>query len=131
MKKIPAYNLQEMLIVLAIIGILLLIAMPSFMPLITKAKSMEAQIHLKAIHNSQKSYYFIHNQYSKSLHALDYEHPKSKEDGGTANYRYEITSVGNNNFKAQATAVVDFDGDGVFNIWEIDREGVPIQIQKD
>ena len=131
MKKLPAYNLQEMLIVLAIIGILLLLAMPSFMPLITKAKSIEAQVHLKAIYNSQKSHYFIYSSYSNSLNALDYEIPLSADQGGVANYRYSITSVSKNNFKAQAEAIVDFDGDGVFNIWEIDNSGRPIQVQKD
>ena len=29
------------------------------------------------------------------------------------------------------TAVVDFDGDGVFNVWEIDENGSPKQIVKD
>jgi len=131
MKKLPAYNLQEMLIVLAIIGILLLIAMPSFMPLITKAKSMEAQIHLKAIYNSQKSHFFIHNQYSNSFDALDYELPKTKQEGGTANYAYEIVSTSATDFVVRAKAIVDFDGDGIFNIWEITQEGNPVQTQKD
>ena len=83
-KKLPAYNLQEMLIVLAIIGILLLIAMPSFMPLITKAKSIEAQVHLKAIFNSQKSHHFIHSVYSASLNELDYQAPLTVIEDGTA-----------------------------------------------
>ena len=38
-RTIPALNLQETLIVLAIIGILLLLALPNLMPLITKAKT--------------------------------------------------------------------------------------------
>lgn len=131
MKKLPAYNLQEMLIVLAIIGILLLIAMPSFTPLITKAKSMEAQIHLKAIHNSQKSYYYLHNQYSNNFTNLDYELPISQEQGGSANYQYNIIEANSKDFKARAKAVVDFDGDGTYNIWEIDSKGIPTQTQKD
>jgi type IV pilus assembly protein PilE len=48
-KKISALNLQETLIVLAIIGILLLLALPNLMPLISKAKSIEAQTQLKAL----------------------------------------------------------------------------------
>ena len=44
MKKIPVFNLQEMLIVLAIIGLLLLIALPSLMPLIAKANSVQVNI---------------------------------------------------------------------------------------
>lgn len=29
---------------------------------------------------------------------------------------------GENGFKAQAVSVVDFDKDGVFNVWEIDQD---------
>ena len=58
-KKVNAYNLQELLVVLVIIGILILIAMPSFMGVINKAKSIEAQQSLKTIQNLQKSYFYF------------------------------------------------------------------------
>ena len=67
-KKLPSFNLQEMLIVLAIIGILLLIALPNLMPLITKAKSVEAQTQLKAIYNAEKQYYFMYSKYRMHVH---------------------------------------------------------------
>ncbi|NGX84407.1 prepilin-type N-terminal cleavage/methylation domain-containing protein [Aequorivita sp. KMM 9714] len=38
-KKVKAFTLNEMLMVLAIIGILLLLALPTFMPLISKTKA--------------------------------------------------------------------------------------------
>lgn len=130
-KRIPSFNLQEMLIVLAIIGILLLIALPNLMPLITKAKSVEAQTQLKAIYNSEKQYYFMYSQYSNDFKTLDFEIPKTVKDKGSANYEYEIIEISNNTFKARATAVTDFNGNGVFNIWEIDENGVPKQITND
>ena len=40
-KKVNAYNLQELLVVLVIIGILILIAMPSFMGLLIKQKVLK------------------------------------------------------------------------------------------
>lgn len=40
--------------------------------------------------------------------------------GGQANYRVEIVQATNNSLTASVTAVVDFDGEGVFNVWEID-----------
>lgn len=131
MKKLAAYNLQELLIVLAIIGILLLIAMPSFMPLIAKAKSIEAQVQLKALYHSQKSYFFTHSRYTDDLQALDFEPPLPQSEGGEAQYRYRILSASSTGFKAQAEALADFDGDGVYNLWEIDARGKPEQIQKD
>ena len=49
---IRAFSLLEMLVVLVIIGILVLIALPNLMPLISKAKAMEAQQQLAFVHIS-------------------------------------------------------------------------------
>ena len=127
MKKLPAFNLQEMLIVLAIIGILLLIALPSLMPLIGRAKSVEAQIQLKALYHSQETYRFLYSCYSEEVRALDFDPPIPITEGGPANYRYTIIEANNLSFLATAEAVVDFDGDGIFNQWSIDEKGQPTQ----
>jgi type IV pilus assembly protein PilE len=129
--KIPALNLQETLIVLAIIGILLLLALPNLMPLITKAKSIEAQTQLKAIYNAQTTHNYMYSKYSADLNEIDFIAPKTVKENGTANYRYEILEADNSTFRARAEAVTDFDGDGVLNVWEIDQEGNPKQIVKD
>ncbi len=120
-----------MLIVLAILGILLLIALPNFMPLITKTKAQEAKIQLKYISNLEKQFQFMNSKYTHDFMELDFDAPKTVLENGTANYKYEITKADINNFTARATAVVDFDGDGVFNVWEIDKNGSPKQIVKD
>lgn len=130
-KKLHAFNLQEMLIVLAILGILLLIALPNFMPLISKTKAQEAKIQLKYISNLQKQYQFMNSKYSRDFMEIDYELPNTVLENGTANYRYDIINADTENFKVRATAVVDFDGDGIMNVWEIDKEGNPIQTVKD
>lgn len=130
-RKIPALNLQETLIVLAIIGILLLLALPNLMPLITKAKSIEAQTQLKAIYNAQTTHRYMYSKYSNDLSEIDFESPKTVKENGTANYRYEILNADNASFKARAEAITDFDGDGIFNVWEIDELGNPKQIIKD
>ncbi|WP_299363516.1 prepilin-type N-terminal cleavage/methylation domain-containing protein [Winogradskyella sp.] len=129
--KVAGYNLQEVLVVLVIIGILLLLALPNLMPLISKAKSTEAQLQLNHIYNSQTTYRYMYSKYSLDLSEIDFEAPKTVNEGGRAVYRYEILSATNNSFKARATAVEDFDGDGIFNVWEIDENGAPKQIVKD
>ncbi len=130
-KKVSAINLQEMLIVLAIIGILLLLALPNLMPLITKAKSVEAQVQLKALYNAQSTYRYMYSKYTNDMNELDFEAPKTIQENGTANYVYQIISADNATFKARAEAITDFDGDGVLNVWEIDETGTPKQTVKD
>lgn len=130
-KKAPSFNLQEMLIVLAIIGILLLLAMPKLMPLIAKTKSLEAQVQLKHIYNMQTLYSYSYSKFSPDLNDIDFEAPKTVKDGGTSNYTYEVVQASSDNFVVRATAVVDFDRDGIYNIWEIDVNGNPKQIVKD
>ena len=131
LKKVPGINLQETLIVLAIIGILLLLALPNLMPLISKAKSVEAQVQLKAIYNAQTTYRYMNSSYTDDINALDFEAPKTVKENGTANYVYQISNADNASFVARAEAITDFDGDGVFNVWEIDENGNPRQIVKD
>jgi len=130
-KKLNAYNLQEILVVLVIIGILLLLALPNLMPVISKAKATEAQLQLSHLYNSQVTYRYMYSKYSFDLGEIDFEAPKTVNENGRANYVYEVISADNNSFKARATAITDFDGDGVYNVWEIDENGAPKQIVKD
>lgn len=129
--KLKAFNLQEMLIVLALIGILLLIALPNFLPLIVQAKGQEAKIQLKYIYNLQTQYRYLNSKYANEFTTIDYETPKTVTENGSSNYRYQITESSVGSFKATATAVVDFDGDGIFNVWQVTEGGTPIQTVKD
>lgn len=117
-----AFSLPEMLVVLVIIGILVLIALPNLMPLITKAKSMEAQQQLAFVHTLQKSYFYTYSRYSDSLEEIGFEQQPLVTDDGNANYRIEIVEASESGFKAQAVSVVDFDKDGQYNTWEIDQD---------
>ena len=130
-KKIEAFSLTELLVVLVIIGILVLLALPNLMPLIAKAKSTEAQIQLGHMHTLEKSYFYMHSKYCDNLDEIGFEQEKLVTEGGLANYKIEISESGPNYFKAKATAVVDFDGDGNFNIWEIDQDKKLIEVIRD
>jgi type IV pilus assembly protein PilE len=130
-KKIAAFNLQEMLVVLVIIGILILIALPNLLPLISKAKSIEAQTQLKHVYNLERSYFYMYSKYNTNFNEIGFEAPKNINENGNSNYSYEIISSTNNSFKARATAVTDFDGDGIFNVWEIDQNQNLKEITKD
>lgn len=130
-KKLNAFNLQEMLVVLVIIGILILIALPNLLPLISKAKSIEAQTQLKHIYNLERSYFFMYSKYNTNFNEIGFDSPKNVDENGNSNYSYEIISSTKNSFKARATAVTDFDGDGIFNVWEIDQNQNLKEITKD
>ena len=121
-RKLKAFTLVELLIVLVILGILILLALPNLMPLITKTKSMEAQLQLEHVNTLEKTYFYLHSKYSDSFTDIGFEHAKLVTEGGNANYKIQITESGQNAFKATATAVVDFDGDGVFNVWQVDQD---------
>ena len=121
-RKLKALTLIELLVVLAIIGILVLMALPNLMPMITKAKSAEAQSNLSHIYTLQQSYRYQYSKYNTNLTEIGFEANKLSTEGGNANYRYEVVEASNSNFKARATAVVDFDGDGVMNVWEMDQD---------
>ncbi|WP_420571667.1 type IV pilin protein [Kordia sp.] len=129
--KVNAFNLQEILIVLAIIGILLLLALPNLMPYISKAKAIEAQTQLKAIHSMQTQYRYLYSRYSNDFNEIDFEPPSTVQKGGNARYTYEIISAEGSTFKARAEAVEDFDGDGIRNVWEIDEKGNPKEVTRD
>ncbi|CAM4114868.1 type II secretion system protein G (GspG) [Pedobacter westerhofensis] len=123
-RKVKAYTLTEILVVLVIIGILVLLALPNLLPLITKAKTTEAKIQLEHLSTLEKSFFYEKSKYSTDLTEIGFIQEKLTTDGkdGKANYKITIVSATNTGFLARATAVADFDGDGTFNVWEIDQD---------
>lgn len=123
-QKVKAYTLTEILVVLVIIGILVLLALPNLLPLITKAKSTEAKVQLEHLSTLQQSYFYEKSKYSPDLTEIGFIQEKLTTDGkdGRANYKIEVVNATNSAFLARATAVTDFDGDGTFNVWEIDQD---------
>lgn len=121
-KRLHGFTLSELLIVLSIMGILILLALPSFMPLISKTKQIEAKLQLKHVLQLEKSYYFMNSKYSGSFNEIGYEPSKMVSEGGNANYKIEISDASNKGFVAIATSVTDFDNDGVFNVWQMNQD---------
>jgi len=128
---LPAFTLSELMVVLVIIGILVLMALPKLMPLISRAKSAEAQVQLGFLHGLEQNYFYMYSTYTTNLEEIGFEQSKLVTEGGTANYRIEIVTAGLNFFTARATAVVDFDRDGAYSVWEIDQDKKLREVTRD
>ena len=130
-KKVAAFNLQELLVVMVIIGILVLIAMPKLLGQVNRARTMEAKLQLGHLHSLQRDYFYVNLKYSNNFDDIDYIPPSNDASGNNVYYSYEIVEASKNSFKARATAIEDFDGDGVKNVWEIDENRNLKEVVKD
>jgi len=132
-KRLDAFTLIEMLMTLVIAGILTLIVLPVLLPVVTKAKSLEAKLQLGHIQMLEQNYFYEHSKYSKDLTEIGFVQEKLVTDGkdGRANYRIDITTATNTGFIATATSVTDFNQNGTFNVWEINQDKTLKEITPD
>lgn len=123
LKEASGFSMTELLVVLVIIGVLVLLALPRLLPVVTKAKTTEAKLNLKQVYMLEKSYKFENDKYSSDLNQIGFEQEKLVSDGGSARYKIAIVESDVNSFRATATATIDFDNDGTFNVWEVTQDG--------
>ena len=117
------FSLTELMVVLVIIGVLVLLALPKLLPIVTKAKTTEAKLMLKQVYTLEQSYKFEHDRYSNVLSEIGFEQEKLVSQEGQARYKIEVISADGKNFSAQAISTVDFNGNGVYNTWIVDETG--------
>ncbi|UJB32591.1 type IV pilin protein [Chromobacterium sp. Beijing] len=81
------FTLIELIIVVAIVGILVSIALPSYTNYVQRTYRAEVQTELQAIAQAQEKYFTLNNAYASSLTALSYASSSiSSQDN-----RYTIT----------------------------------------
>ena len=128
------FTLIELMIVVAIIGILAAIAIPNFLRFQLKAKSSEGKTNLAAIRTAEESYYSEFGVYvssSASPATIDSNVKKAfvNVDGGNAGFdrlgwapegyvffNYMVTT-GASASRFTATAQADIDNDGTGQTW--------------
>lgn len=121
------FSLPELLVVLVIIGVLVMIALPIYNNISTRAKMTEAKIMLNQVHTLQQAFYLEHDTYSDNLQRIGFEQNQLITEGGRARYIIEIESADQSTYIATATSIVDFNRSGRFNVWEVDENGIPEQ----
>ena len=122
---------MEMVVAILLVTALTVALVTNYMPVISKAKSTEAQVQLRQVYTMEKTYFYLHSKYSTSFSEIAYEPNKLVTDGGSANYKIEIVDATAKGFKATATAVVDFDADGIFSVWEVNQENMIKEVTPD
>jgi type IV pilus assembly protein PilE len=120
--RLKAFTLTELLIALVIVGVLVYLALPDYSAVVANAKATEAKLQLEHMHGLQTTHFYERSRYSAEMQEIGFKSQKLVTEGGNANYRIEIVNATPNSFLARATAVVDFDQNGQFNVWEIDHE---------
>jgi type IV pilus assembly protein PilA len=132
-RRLSAFTLIELMIVVAIVGILAAIAIPSFMRFQLKAKAGEAKTNLAAIRTAEESYQAEHGDYLAQATQVPASAPAPQKlawpasaaggfgeigwaPEGPVYYRYAVqASAGGAQFTAEAIA--DIDGNGVRSEW--------------
>ena len=112
---------MNIMIAIVIAGILTAIAVPNIMGMVVKAKQVEAKNQLEHLYSLERLHFLEYSRYSAELSEINFEQELLVTDGGGARYKIEIIEASSSSFMGQATSVEDFDGDGVFNVWQIDH----------
>lgn len=70
-RNMPGFTMIELMIVVAIIGFLSMISVPSFLKFLSKAKRAEAYMNLGSLYVAQKAHWAEHGTYSTMLNGKD------------------------------------------------------------
>jgi len=88
-KKLSGFTLIELMITVAVIGILAAIALPSYQKYVVRGNRAAAQAAMMDIANRQQQYLLANRAYTNSLAALSYSAPSE------VSARYAISDTGN------------------------------------
>jgi type IV pilus assembly protein PilA len=126
------FTLIELMIVVAIIGILAAIAIPNFLRFQAKSKQSEAKTNLKAIFTAETSYFGENNSFA-NLSTVNYSpvgtrflyaYSTGSDNAGNASYVTEAQgapSVGFDNVSFTAGAAGNIDNDNTVDVWTINN----------
>ena len=109
------FTLIELMIVVAIIGILAAIAIPNFLNYQCKAKQSEAKANLGSIALCEEAYCAEYDTYSWSLNNIGFA-----TKGTNVRYNYVILHASSDSFEAHAWRM----NKGGYDVWSITHERI-------
>jgi type IV pilus assembly protein PilA len=101
------FTLIELMIVVAIIGILAALAIPNFMKFQARSKQSEAKSNLKSIFTAEKSYYAEHDTYTPYVADMGF----APERGNR--YQYDVGTAGKLTDRSVSTDATLTDDTGI------------------
>jgi len=115
------FTLIELMIVVAIIGILAAIAIPNFLTYQCKSKQSEAKTNLGAIANSEESYNAEYSVYKAAANVTALKTEINWEAKGNLKYDYKVEKSGSTGFLATATANGTYGSSLKGDTWTMDE----------
>jgi prepilin-type N-terminal cleavage/methylation domain-containing protein len=117
MNSHKGFTLIELMIVVAIIGILAAIAVPNYMSYIKKTRTSEAKKLLSVARTLEEAYKAENNTYSSSLNAIGWTAP--------ASWKYysaiSVSGAGASSFTVRVSGNID--SDAATDAWSINQDG--------
>lgn len=135
------FSLTELMIVVAIIGILATLAIPKFLQYQAKAKQTEAKTNLVALHTAEIAYFAENNGYIDDFNAIGFG-----ISGASQRYYYELGSATLGTLPQGCTAssldtisptaftavaIGNIDGDATCDVWTITEKKVLKNVTND
>ena len=121
---VTGFSLLEVMIVVAIIGILVTLAYPRLQQYLVSSRQTEAKTNLMAIYTAQKIFHASSRKYATDLDQLGVE----IVEGGDAMYTYTL-QADENGFTATASGNID--DDTTVDTWSIDQAKTLINLEND
>jgi len=123
MKNRGGFTMVELVIVIAIVGVLAAIAMPTYFDFIKKAKRVEAQQALSEVAKKEGIHLFDNDVYSNDLIAIGFDMDRLKY--------YNVSIILLPHDKFLAIAMGNIDRDALLDVWIIDETTNLVHVVED
>jgi prepilin-type N-terminal cleavage/methylation domain-containing protein len=123
MKRKNGFTLIEMLITIAVMGVIVAIALPQYSKYVAKSRQQDAKAQLMAVQQAQEIYKLQYGTYTTITANL------SGWKAISGRYTFAVTAAAATTFSASATGNID--GDATSDVWTMDQDGSLLNTSND